>query len=98
MRSYNSPVADVRTAILEAIEKCNGIKDDPQPLVRVRDYLDNSIQYIIHAWVPTELYWDTYYQLMEEIKYAFERHQVAFDYTHMNIHMIGDTDNGLLKK
>ena len=96
--SYNSPVADVRTAILEAIEKCNGIKDDPQPLVRVRDYLDNSIQYIIHAWVPTELYWDTYYQLMEEIKYSFDRHQVAFDYPHMNIHMIGDTDNGLLKK
>ena len=96
--SYNSPIADVRTAIFEAIEKCDGIKNDPQPLVRVRDYLDSSIQYIVHAWVPTDMYWDTYYQLMEEIKYAFDRHHVAMDYPHMNIHMIGETDNGLLKK
>ena len=96
--SYNSSIEDTKAALFEAIGNCSGIKQDPQPLVRIKDYLDNSIQYIIHAWVPTDIYWDVYYQLMEEIKYSFDRHQVAFDYPHMNIHMIGDTDNGLLKK
>lgn len=96
--SYNSSIEDTKAALFDAISKCSDIKSDPQPLVRVKDYLDNSIQYVIHVWVPTDIYWDVYYQLMEEIKYSFDRHQVAFDYPHMNIHMIGDTDNGLLKK
>lgn len=89
--SYNAALDDVKAALFEAIRVCSDIKKDPTPLVRVRDYLDSSIQYIIHVWVPTECYWDTYYQLMEEIKRSFDRHHVAMDYPHMNIHMIGDT-------
>lgn len=96
--SYNSSIAQTKEALYEALGKCSDLKTDPTPLVRVRDYLDSSIQYVIHAWVPTNLYWDVYYQLMEEIKYSFERHQVDMDYPHMNIHVIGDTKNGLLEQ
>ena len=31
---------------------------------------------------------------MEEIKKSFDRHHIAMDYPHMNIHMIGDENNG----
>lgn len=96
--SYNSSISDTKAALYEALSKCSDLNTEPAPLVRVRDYLDSSIQYVIHAWVPTGSYWDVYYQLMEEIKYSFERHQVDMDYPHMNIHVIGDTKNGLLEQ
>lgn len=88
--SYNSPMDDVKAALFDALGKCDGLNQEPAPLVRVRDYLDSSIQYVIHAWVPTNIYWDVYYKLMEEIKRSFDEHGVAMDYPHMNIHMIGD--------
>lgn len=88
--SYSSSIDDVKAALFEALNRCTGLKEDPVPLIRVRDYLDSSIQYVIHAWVPTDIYWDSYYQLMEEIKRSFDEHGVAMDYPHMNIHMIGD--------
>ena len=88
--SYNAPIDDVKAALFEALDQCAGLKEDPKPLVRVRDYLDSSIQYVIHAWVPTDLYGTVYFQLMEEIKRSFDKHGVAMDYPHMNIHMIGD--------
>ena len=81
---------DVKAALFDALSKCDGLNHEPAPLVRVRDYLDSSIQYVIHAWVPTDIYWDVYYKLMEEIKRSFDEHGVAMDYPHMNIHMIGD--------
>lgn len=92
--SYNAPVDDVKEALHEAIRTFPDLIQDPLPAVHVRDYLDSSIQYIIHAWVPTGLYWDAYYTLMEEIKKSFDRHHIAMDYPHMNIHMIGDENNG----
>ena len=90
--SYNAPMDDVREALFEALEAYPQLNKDPEPLVRVRDYLDSSIQYVIHAWVPTELYWDAYYAIMSEIKRSFDKHHIAMDYPHMNIHMIGDNE------
>ncbi len=92
--SYNAPVEEVKEALHEAIRSFPDLIQEPLPTVHVRDYQDSSIQYVIHAWVPTELYWDAYYTLMEEIKKSFDRHHIAMDYPHMNIHMIGDENNG----
>ena len=92
--SYNAPVEDVKEALHEAIRSFPDLIQEPLPAVHVRNYQDSSIQYVIHAWVPTELYWDAYYTLMEEIKKSFDRHHIAMDYPHMNIHMIGDENNG----
>ncbi len=92
--SYNAPVEDVKEALHEAIRSFPDLIQEPLPAVHVRNYQDSSIQYVIHAWVPTELYWDAYYILMEEIKKSFDRHHIAMDYPHMNIHMIGDENNG----
>ncbi len=92
--SYNAAADDVKKALYEAIKTFPQLQQDPAPAVHIRDYLDSSIQYVIHAWVPTELYWDAYYTLMEEIKRSFDRHHIDMDYPHMNIHMIGDKKNG----
>ncbi|MDD3222723.1 MAG: mechanosensitive ion channel family protein [Clostridia bacterium] len=88
--SYSASAEDVKAALFEAILTFPDLVQDPAPAVHVRDYQDSSIQYVIFAWVPTELYWDAYYTLMEEIKKSFDRHHIAMDYPHMNIHMIGD--------
>lgn len=88
--SYNAAIDDVREALFEALAAYPQLNQEPAPLVRVKDYLDSSIQYVIHAWVPTDLYWDAYYTIMTEIKYSFDKHDIAMDYPHMNIHMIGD--------
>ena len=92
--SYSAAVKDVKEALFEAINAYPDFLTDPAPDVHLRDYQDSAIQYVIHAWVPTDLYWDGYYTLMEEIKQSFDRHHIAMDYPHMNIHMIGDENNG----
>lgn len=88
--SYNAPIETVKLALLEAIQIIPDIASDQEPEVFVRDYLDSSIQYVLHVWVPSDHYWPSYYLLMEEIKHAFDRHEIAMDYPHLNVHMTGD--------
>lgn len=92
--SYTAPVDSVKKALHEAIHTFPQLEQDPAPAVHVNNYGDSAIQYVIHAWVPTELYWNAYYTLMEEIKNSFDRNHITMDYPHMNIHMIGDDING----
>jgi small conductance mechanosensitive channel len=88
--SYQAPIDCVKSALQEALQTFPELVQDPTPEVHVRNYLDSSIQYVVFAWVPTALYWNAYYTLMEEVKKSFDRHHIAMDYPHMNIHIIGD--------
>ena len=40
------------------------------------------------CWTKTEDYWPAYYQLLEEIRNAFNEAGVEMCYNHLNVHII----------
>lgn len=60
----------------------------PEPFVRVSAYKDSSIEYIIRVWCATTDYWDLYYDLLEQIKKAFDQAGIEIPYNHLNVHVI----------
>ena len=76
--SYNAPVEDVKEALHEAIRSFPDLIQEPLPVVHVRDYQDSSIQYVIHAWVPTELYWDAYFRISNSFESAYENAKAKY--------------------
>ena len=49
---------------------------------------ESSIEYIVRCWTKTEDYWPAYYQLLEEIRNAFNEAGVEMCYNHLNVHII----------
>lgn len=89
--SYDAPVELTKKAIFEAIEATDGIVQEPAaPFVRVFNYGESSIEYVIRVWAPTAAYWDVYFDLMENIKVYFDKNGVEMTYNHMNVHMMKD--------
>lgn len=85
MAGYDAPVDTVKAALLEAIERVEGLL--PEPFARVSGYGESAIEYTVRAWCQSGDYWDCYYDLMEEIKGAFDRRGIHMTYPHLNIHM-----------
>ena len=69
--SYDDATADVRRACLTAVGRTANVLADPAPVVYVSSYGESSIEYIVRCWTKTEDYWPAYYQLLEEIRTAF---------------------------
>ena len=88
--SYNSPVENVKKAILKAVDDCGIFLADPPACVNVSQYKDSSIQYFVRAWVKTENYWTGYYDLIERVKKEFDANNIEMTYNHINVHMIKD--------
>lgn len=87
--SYDAPIDMVKKAIFEAIDATPTALDTPmQPFVRVSNYGESSIQYTIRVWSETAEYWNTYFDLMENIKVYFDKNGVEMTYNHMNVHMV----------
>jgi len=86
--SYDAPCETVKGCIAEAIGKHPLTLPTPEPLIRVCAYDDSSIQYIVRCWCATGDYWTVHFDLLEQVKAAFDAAGVEMTYPHVNVHMV----------
>ena len=86
--SYDAPVESVKKAIEEVVGSHSLVQITPAPFVRVSNYGDSSIEYTVRAWCATEDYWTVYFDLMEQVKVAFDKAGIEMTYPHVNVHMV----------
>lgn len=60
---------------------------DPEPLIRVNELGESSVNFIVRPWVRAEDYWDVYWELTQSVKEAFDKHglTIPFPQTEMRI-------------
>lgn len=86
--SYDSPVPQVKAALLAAAGRMKQILPDPAPFVNVLDYRDSQIAYIMRVWVKNSDFWDVRFALLEAVKEEFDKHGVEMSYPHVNVHLV----------
>lgn len=84
--SYDAPVETVKQALLQAAQ-VPGVLEDPAPMAALDNYGDSAIGYILRVWCPVEIYYDTMYQINENIKLRFDEAGVEMTYPHLNVHL-----------
>lgn len=86
--SYDAPVETVRQAIKQVMDSHPLTLTTPEPFVRVSKYGDSSIEYTMRVWCATGDYWTVYYDMLEQVKAAFDQAGVEMTYPHLNVHML----------
>lgn len=85
--SYDAPVELAKQALMEGVNATDRILAEPAPpLVRVVRFGDSAVTYAIRVWIKSSDYWDTYFDLMENIKSSLDRSGVVIPYNQMVIH------------
>ena len=77
----------VYKAIMEAVEQIPEFLKEPEPFVKISNYLESSIEYVVRVWAKTDDYWTGYYKLLEGVKKAFDKYGVEMPYNHLNVHV-----------
>ena len=86
--SYDAPTKTVKTAIEETLAKYPQIHQDPAPVIYLSNYGASSIEYLVRVWVDSSDYWNVYFGVMEDVREAFDRHNVEMTYDHLNVHVL----------
>ena len=85
--SYRTEPARVRSAVMEAAARCEGLLSDPAPELHIESYEDSLIRYTLWAWTPGSAFLANKFRLSEEVCSALRRHSVEFPYPHLQVHM-----------
>jgi len=84
---YDEDIKKAKEVMYGVIEKNTNTLSDPAPLVAVTELADSSVNFTVRAWVESADYWDAYFEIIEEIKYALDEANINIPYPQMDIHM-----------
>ncbi|MBS5111929.1 MAG: mechanosensitive ion channel family protein [Coprobacillus cateniformis] len=84
---YDSDVELAKKIILRVIDEHPYALKEPIPYVRVSEYKDHAITIGLRVWTKTENYYDLKDDLLEQIKYAFDKEGVQIPYQQFDIHV-----------
>lgn len=87
---YGEDVNRARTAILSVITADARILPDPDPFVAVGGLSDSSVDILVRVWVPTEEYWNVYFDMHQRVYETFNEQKINFPYPQQTVHLVQD--------
>ena len=87
---YGEDVNRARTAILSVITADARSLPDPAPFVAVGGLSDSSVDIIVRVWVPTEEYWNVYFDMHQRVYETFNEQKINFPYPQQTVHLVQD--------
>ena len=88
--SYNNKIDDVKKSIDSVISKEKRINKEKDIFVRLTNYKESSMEYTIRVWVNKDDYWNTKFDLLENIKKKFDQDGIVIPYNQLDIHIDKD--------
>ena len=78
----------VKKLIREVCDADEKVLKDPAVFVRVTDYgAGNGVKVTMRAWTKTAQYWDTYFDLLNGVRNAFEKNNIVIPFNQLDVHI-----------
>ena len=59
----------------------------PEPVVKVHELADSSVNFVVRPWVATDNYWDVYWDITRAVKDRFDAEGVSIPFPQRDIHV-----------
>ncbi|MCC3144815.1 mechanosensitive ion channel [Halanaerobium sp. Z-7514] len=83
---YDDDINEVKEVINQVVTEHELIYKEPKPIIRLGEHAGSSLNFDVKVWVSPTDYWTVYYDLHEELKYAFDEAGFNIPYPQMDIH------------
>ncbi len=74
----------VLTEILKAHEQ---VLDVPEPVVKLHNLGESSVDFVVRPWVKTDDYWDVYWDITREVKIRFDAEKISIPFPQRDVHL-----------
>lgn len=90
--SYDSDIDKVKAVIMEVISAHEKVVSDPPPFARLSEHGESSLVFTVRVWSKTEDYWDVRFDIVEEIKRAFDSNGISIPFPQLDVCIKGESE------
>jgi small conductance mechanosensitive channel len=84
--SYSDDIPHAEKVLMSILEEHEKVLKDPEPVVKLHNLGDSSVDFICRPWVNTVDYWDVYWDVTREVKMRFDREGIAIPFPQRDVH------------
>ena len=84
---YSDDLDKVQDIILEVLKADERVLADPEPLVKVAELADSSVNFNVRPWVKKEDYWGVFYDFQKTIKQRLDKEGVSIPFPQQDVYM-----------
>jgi small conductance mechanosensitive channel len=86
--SYGDDIEKAERVLHEIVESYDAVLDDPEPMIKLHELADSSVNFIVRPWVKTDDYWDTYWDLTKAVKQRFDKEGISIPFPQRDVHIV----------
>ncbi len=84
--SYDNDIDKVERTLLKVACEHELVFSDPAPFARLSSHKDSALEYTVRVWCKTEDYHTVYFDLIKNVKKAFDKEGISIPYMQLQIH------------
>lgn len=87
---YDDDFEKAKKIILDILDADPRVHKDPEPLVRVGNLGDSSVDITVRAWLDTSEYWNVNWDMIEKVKKEFDTQGISIPFPQRDIHVYNE--------
>jgi small conductance mechanosensitive channel len=87
---YSDDIPKAEQILEEIIETHESVLKDPEPMVRLHELGDSSVNFVVRPWVKTDDYWPVYWDITRAVKLAFDAQGITIPFPQRDVHLFNE--------
>ena len=89
---YGDDIALAERVLLEVVSAHPLVMNEPEPVIRVSELGDSSVNLICRPWVKTPDYWPVFWELTRAVKERFDTEGISIPFPQRDLHLYTETN------
>ncbi|MDH3726819.1 MAG: mechanosensitive ion channel [Myxococcales bacterium] len=84
---YSDDIPKAEKVLTEIVTNHEKVLKDPEPVVRLHQLGDSSVNFVVRPWSKTNEYWDVYWDVTREVKRRFDEEGISIPFPQRDVHV-----------
>lgn len=88
--SYADDIPKTEELLKAIVTEHELVLDDPEPVVRLHELADSSVNFVVRPWTETANYWNVYWDVTRAVKLRFDEAGVSIPFPQRDVHLFSE--------
>ncbi len=85
--SYADDIAKAQGVLEEIVKSHPLVLKDPEPVIRLHELADSSVNFIVRPWSKTSDYWNVYWDVVRSVKERFDKEGISIPFPQRDVYV-----------
>jgi small conductance mechanosensitive channel len=84
---YSDDVPKAEKVLTEIVTSHEKVLKEPEPVIRLHELGESSVNFVVRPWAKTDDYWDVYWDITREVKRRFDEEGISIPFPQRDVHL-----------